>query len=213
MVAMAVSALCTTVASWGALLTIDNPSFEADPLPNGIEQSSVTDWLTTGDAGVRDPSSSDYGVVNPPFGENIAFAKIGAGPTTASLEQTLTDTLQGYAIYTLSVNVGDRIPTSPLLPAFSASLYAGATLLGSTSTPPPANSGFTNVVVTFGTLATHPALGQPLRIVLSADSGAEGAVVDFDLVTLDYLNLNNPEPSTVALLLLGGAILARRFRK
>jgi len=116
-------------------------------------------------------------------GNNIGYiAIIGAG--TVSLSQTLSATLQNNATYTLSAVIG--IAINPVAYNYSLQLWAGSTMLASTSKLeglPNDSSGTDSVSYSSG--GNNPEAGQPLKIVVSA-TGVKGVTTGafFDEVAL-----------------------------
>ena len=112
---------------------------------------------------------------------------------TASLSQTLSQTLQSNTVYTLSPMVGRPIITTlnydgqnlPIEFNYALQLWAGSTMLASASNLGLANNSSGTDSVTYSSGLNNPLAGQPLMIVLSS-TGSDGAITeaDFDNVAL-----------------------------
>lgn len=136
-----------------------------------------------------------------------------SSPTVAYASQTLSASLQGMSIYTLSFDVQNNqryeIPA-----AFSARLYAGAALLAETSsTTPFLTSSWQPWSYDFEVSNDNLNIGSPLKIEFftQAKSYPAGTQrLDIDNVALSVQQV--PEPATLVLLLIAGIslVLLRR---
>ena len=168
----------------GAVIEIQNPSFEEQWLQDGAWASGgITGWtLSAGvSAGVQNPvdgmfSGTSGAGPGMPDGEMSAWMN-----TSGYISQTLAETLKSGRNYKLTVMVGDRKDTT--VGAYSVQLYAGTTLLGATN-PPTVNDGWVTATVSYMSFAEDASLGQPLRIVLAKPSYVGGDQVNFDKVQL-----------------------------
>lgn len=108
----------------GALLIVNNPSFEAPAIAAGTFDTSAppVGWSTYGyvdvfagrDVGVLDPATTTLYSDPVPDGDNVAVVfLLTGGPTESGLQQTLADTLQTGMTYTLNVHVGNISPPAP----------------------------------------------------------------------------------------------------
>lgn len=150
----------------------------------------------------------------------IAFNFSGSGGGGEyGLTQTLSATLQANTQYTLSALVGNIASGRDVagnyynlngFPGYRIDLMAGSTVLSTMQTVNPgaiAEGTFAAVEYQYTTGASDPLLGQALTIRLvnlnNVDGSAPGAdlEVDFDQIALDATAV--PEPSAVALLLMG----------
>jgi hypothetical protein len=133
-----------------------------------------------------------------------------------SISQTLSATLQANTTYTLTVGVGAR-NGSYSFNAFGGALielYAGTTLIGSTTYTTQTVGTFTDDTLTIDSSGVNPDLiGQALQIQLhTAASGS----TDFDSVSLDAMSDGAsvvPEPSSLILIataMAAGLTVARR---
>lgn len=123
--------------------------------------------------------------------------------------QTLTDTLASGLLYTLQVEVGSRAD-SIFINNYAVSLEAGANVLASVTSPTPANGAFTSITLQYSSTAASPGLGQALAIRLSHTGPVNSSAALLDNVRLDASASNPvPEPSSLALLGLGLAVIAR----
>lgn len=189
------------------LLTVINPSFESQSLAvNAFTVGTLTGWSAPGVQGAFRPGPTIY-TAGIPDGNNVAFSHTGGG----TISQILSDVLTANTLYTLSVNVGDRLDLT--FSGYSINLLAGSTVLASTSTPVPLNGRFATATVQFQTLATHANLGALLQIQLITTPGGQ---VNYDNVRLDGTAVAAvPEPASIAMWSLGalGMMFARRKRQ
>jgi HpiC1 cyclase len=164
-------------AAHAIAVPIANPGFETDALSPGGIKNTITDWDTSpgGGDGVYRPPTSDYpgGV---PEGQNVAYAN---GPGNR-VRQVLTGTsLQASTTYVLQVKVGwnNHDPFA----GYIVQLRAGGVVLAQdNSSLTPAQGTFVTSTVKFTASETHPQLGTPLEIFLSAP----GIQANFDDVRL-----------------------------
>ena len=154
------------------VINVGDPSFEIGGSSQGDGKPIVSPWV---------PGAS-WGYVDGTVAVGGLLATNGAWyvycNANSSTSQTLADTLQPNTTYTLSVDVGRRSDLG--MPGYSISLYAGPTLLASTSGA--GNSfpaGWTTAVATY-TTSSSVTSGQALKIVL----GGSGVQTEFDNVRL-----------------------------
>src|SRR5690606_3618032 len=142
-----------------ALVTVFNPSFEQDLQADGVHTPGLlSGWTIENNAGVWNPMTTHY-PGEAPDGENVAYANTG------TIKQVLSATLQANMLYTLNVQVGNRLDSG--FPGYSVGLYAGGMLLAEDANSlSPADGTFELSTVTFATGASHLQIGQPLEIRL-----------------------------------------------
>jgi len=211
-----------------AALVITNPSFETPNTANGTfsgnSATGPSGWgwsvYNTGPTnsnrffGVWDVTGTTSFVAIP-HGQQVGVVFLDdALSLEAGLRQTLGDTLQLTTEYTLSVGVGNFAPPGPWnftgFPGYRVELLAGSTVLAmDNNTLSPGEGIFQTSTVTFTTGASHPNSGQALAIRLVSLNGP-GVEVNFDNVTLNAVTV--PEPTSLALLSLGG-LIALMFRR
>ena len=212
----------TTLASQGASIAITNFSFETDNAggDNLFTTTAPTGWtdLGGGTKGTMNPGSSFYSDAdaddgNPSGGtlgdmdDNQVFFNVNGGN---GISQTLADSIVVGNTYTMTVAVGDRDAGSrATFSGYDIRLLAGGSLVASTSsTVSPGDGTFTDVSFSYTAEAGDSGL---LGIELRETNGGGGKAVDFDNVRLSFTAV--PEPSSTALLSLGGlALMLRRKR-
>jgi hypothetical protein len=194
-------------------ILITNSSFE-DPATTRAGTDSIPGWAESDASfyasGIWAPSapSGDYSAI--PDGSQVAFI------TRGSISQTLAAPLTASIRYDLFVDVG-RSALDPL-PAtlYSVQLYAGSTLLAETTPTTPTAGSFALASLSYTASAGDPLLGQLLAVRLVHATAPATSDVNFDNVRLESTVLPGiPEPSTLALFMLGSLALlvrARRFR-
>jgi hypothetical protein len=191
--------LLATESALAGQITIGDPSFEGVALaPGGFTSGTyaANSWNSNANAGIFRPTAASYpsGV---PDGVNIGYSS-----SAAVIDQVLTATLTANTVYTLSVDVGNRLDT-PHNDGYTIQLLAGGTVLnGTTNFPNPTQGNFVVATDSYTTGAADPLLGQPLEIkLISAATGQ----TSFDNVLLDASPVNVPEPTTLALFAIGAA--------
>ena len=199
------AALAIQHVASASLVTVLNPSFELPDQANGDSTSAITSWVhTAGSSGVFDPN----GQITPTHLNQVAYVNAGA-----VISQVLTATLDANTLYTLLVDVGDRIDTT--FGGYVINLYAGTTLLASDPGLLTPDGGFLTSTIVYSSLLADPLdIGEALRIELR-DGSASGTQTNFDNVRLDATVI--PELSSAAiwsvLALTVGAGAKRRWRK
>jgi len=154
------------------VINVGDPSFEIGGSSQGDGKPIVSPWVPGASWGYVD-GNLNTGGLSATDGRWHVYCN-----ASSSISQTLTDTLQPNTVYTLSVDVGRR--NDLYMPGYSISLYAGPTLLASTSGA--GNSfpaGWTTAVATY-TTSSSVTSGQALKIVL----GGSGVQTEFDNVRL-----------------------------
>jgi hypothetical protein len=188
MAALAVAMIGLPIQIQATAITILNDSFEA-PV-TGTTFTPPDNWnVFGGGAGVWNINDFPAGfwTVSAPDGKQIAFVSSAPHPgSPAGLSQVLSDSLVANTLYHLSGFVGHPIGfdtsdgTATGAPTiYTASLYAGGILLGSTSGTGPSGS-FTTFNLFFD--STGSALvGQALEVRLESNQAQTG----FDKIALD----------------------------
>ena len=203
-------------------LDVANFSFEADNVgsDNGFNTTTPTGWTNLGGGakGTMNPGSDFYSDAdavdaNPSGGtlgdmdDNQVFFTLNNG----GISQTLADSIVVGNTYTMTVAVGNRDVGSRLgFSGYDIRLLAGGVLVESTSsTINPGDGTFTDVSFSYTAEAGDSGL---LSIELWEINGGSGKSVEFDNVRLSFAAFV-PEPSSTALLGLGGlALILRRKR-
>lgn len=200
-------------------------------------------WTVYDPLGIVNQATDAVGLIRPlpgqdffpggvPEGNNAALIYLaGAVDAEVGLEQTLATTLTAATRYTLTVQVGNIASGTSLpgssdggnvfynldgFPGYRIDFMAGNTVLASDDnslggTIPEGE--WRLATVTFETGASHPLLGEALRIRLvnldlSGSQASPNIEVDFDDVQLRAVAV--PEPSTFALCLVGSVWFAQR---
>ena len=181
-------------------------------------------WIITGGQGTGWTIASQFtgGI---PDGDIYAYTN-----TAGNLSQTLAATLQADTDYTLTVATGWRADLPglgfPVYPGYGIEIYAGATLIASDYSTElggtgagPAGDSWKDVTATYTYDPGDAGLvGQALEIrLLGGPNGIDpnfptlAVQTNYDNVRLDATAV--PEPSSAALLGLGGLALILRRRK
>ena len=169
------------------LLTVVNPSFEAQILSDGgFSVGSPTGWTATNFTGIFNPATAHF-PGEAPDGFNTAFSNGG------DISQTLNSAVTENTAYTLLVEVGNRLDLP--FPLYRVQLLADGVLLAEDNNSlSPGNGEFLTSTVEFEALAGNPSLGGTLEIRLRGT----GTQTNFDNVRLDATTI--PEPSALSLL-------------
>lgn len=208
----------STAAAIAGPLTIANPGFDADPLPDGgftcSGTSGFTSWNSFGNGcgtGLFNPSSSAYPGGLAPSGNNVVYENGISG-----YWQSLSDTYQLGQTVTFSLLVGQRLDAS--YAGYVLQLYAGNTPVGaplatiSNFVTPPTAGTFVPVSISF--FVTNPTLvGQ--RIIVAFSGSTLGIQTNFDNASGNSTS-SVPEPGTYALIgaaLIPIAALRRKRRR
>jgi len=195
--------LASALASQAATVVINNHSFENGtnlPPVDGWNGNDPEGWTTTGNVGLQDVTSTAPAGID---GHVVVFIQTG------ELLQDITASISGG-----SISVGDvftltlAATNQNSLPTFDFDIQntSGTSLIGGpvTSSPDaPTGDIYADIVVT-GTVDTASS-----DIVLSI--GSSGGQIRVDNARLDIVPV--PEPSSAALLGLGGIALILRRRK
>ncbi len=147
-------------------IEIANSSFETTSHSDGNWTTGVPDWTTSGFVGDQNPSSGelDESAVD---GVNVAFLYNNGN----SLSQTLSQTYQDGETYTFEMDVGDA--TYAGSSNYTINIYAGSTLIGTTSGSTGDSDTLTTVSVSTNGYSDPSLNGQPIRIEIVKDSGGE----------------------------------------
>jgi len=156
-------------------ISINNPSFENDTIPNSPGHIDTTDQWTDFDG-----AAVNNGVLTARAGSDLA-GKLAATPDLADndqnywsnstdLYQALSSTLQANTTYTLVADLGDRndaaFPSAELRLGYGATPGVNLLTAGSVVNPTPPNGGWALWRSTFTTGVAPAGLGQPLRVEL-----------------------------------------------
>ena len=206
-------------------LAVVNASFED---PAGIPGNNVgqvdppSDWEMFGRV-VRfypeAPIATAYNTFDvlsiPGQGDVVAATQNGANATGSGLYQTLTDTYVEGVEYTFSLWVGGSYEspggtqTIGFTTGSGATDLSGSLLASSNVTFPDAGNNWVQNVLSY--TATAADAGQNIRIILGTTTANGSQTFDLAAVSSDAAVV--PEPSTLALLGLGGLIAFCRYRK
>jgi hypothetical protein len=192
-------------------LAVTNPGFETDAATRiGQQNGAPPGWTSTGVFGTMNPGTLGYydetnaNYVSNNHGTLVAFAQGGA-----SLSQTLTDVYTPNTTYVFSILAGDSYENAS--GNYSIALLNGVTTLASYSNAFPTAYTTETGSVTYTTGAAGAELGNPITLLISADTGAT-KTFDNVVVTADAGGTAVPEPASLSLLALGGAAMLRRRR-
>ena len=215
------STACATGTS-AVPVAVSNSSFESHAgVPGGtvgFANVPIDDWTTFGTVLVfspEDPGATFYNpqdvLILPGQGDWLAGTQSGlsnAGAGGSGLYQTLAETYVEGVEYTFSLWVGGSYEspggTNTIGFATTAEDLNGPLLASNSVAFPAAGPNWVQNSVSY--TATAADAGQNIRIILGT-TDANGSQT-FDLTEVDAV----PEPSSLALLALGGLLAARRRR-
>ncbi len=206
-VALILVALSVTASATADMIPVLNPSFDDQVFASpGDYTGFITDWVTSGNAGVLWPTAAEF-PAGAPEGRNVAGA--GEITTPGSISQILSTTLEADTTYTLKVDVGERLDY-PFFASYTVALIANGITLASDSSLRPSPGAFLTDVIQYSSGADPSQLGQNLEILLSSPAGGQAS---FDDIRLDASAV--PEPGSTGLMISGGLGLAclRRCRR
>ena len=193
----------STTAAFANPLTVVNPGFDADVLPDGGFTCSgtvgFTGWNSFGfgcGTGLFNPSTSAYAGGLAPTNGNVVYENGVAG-----YWQALTSTYQMGQTVTFSLLVGQRLDAS--YAGYTLQLFAGnpfgAPLATISNGPAPGVGAFVPASLSY--TVTNPSLvGQ--QIIVAFKGGTLGTQTNFDNVSVES---SVPEPGTYALI--GAALI------
>lgn len=214
--------LCFAVSASAVPISIVNPSFEMQPLADGVANTgNAAGWTESpagGSLGWYNPNQTSYthadivdtnpsgGTLGDMDGKNAAYNISDGG----SLSQILTTSVLVGWDYTLTVAVGDRdAGPRPDFGGYRIDLLDGDSVIATTGNvlASPGNGTFTDVSLFYTAQAGDAGLLE-IRLTAIGLAGSTHAT-DFDNVRLDAI----PEPGTAMLVLLGLSGLALRRRR
>lgn len=202
-----------------ASVVVPNFSFEEDIAPpGGVMKFVPSGWLSFNQKGGEDIGSqnalaANYPVNNPmewpAEGNQFAYVNMFANNAEGGGIFTDVGSLMPNTQYTLTVAIGSRADrlNSPGIISLVNGFDNTGTLLATGGGLPETQGTWMDYSITFTTGAE---VSDNLIIVLSV-LGAETIQADFDNVRLEATAV--PEPSTIALCLLGGLGAARMIRR
>jgi hypothetical protein len=189
--AVALLALGLPAQVQGYTITINNASFE-NPATATTNNNPPTGWTEagTGGTGVWNINALPAGfwTVPAPDGNQVAFLSDAPQPGSSSSLSQVVANVEADTRYSLTGYVGHPINNQTV---YTASLYAGAFLVGSTGGVAPLGS-FAQFNVVYDSSLTPFFVGLPLRIQLESA---------FAQTTFDALNLQAPDGGLTVLLL------------
>jgi hypothetical protein len=176
-----------TVAVTGAVavpVAVDNFSFETPALADGAWTPNIPSWTQIdGTSGLFNPTTAQF-PAGVPDGDNSAYINGGTiGQTIAS------ETLLADAVYTLSVDVGDRADKA--FPGYEIQLVVDGVVRSSAdeTSASPADGAFATATASFATTAADA--GRPLEIRLLTP----GEQPNFDNVRLVWSPCGETPPA------------------
>lgn len=210
-------------AATGAYSQLVNPSLLSPAVGGTLPNWTVASNSAQSAAGGYAPSPGGINWGSTWWsGNNIAYLQAQGSSATVSISQVLGANLLNDTTYTLSALIGNRSFGVGL--NYSMQLFAGSTLLASSSALvlPDNSSGSDSLVFNSG--ANNANAGQALMIRFSTSGSSTSTFLEafFDNVALDAVTANTgggannpvPEPSSIALTMLGGlGLLAARAQR
>jgi hypothetical protein len=192
-------ALGLSASATATLLPINNASFEDPVVADGQQNGggyAVPGWVE-----LDEQYAWAFDIFNPDVVTIPAEAHSGQSvlmsmayrPATQYVEQQLAATLQPNTRYTLSAWVADPDAKSPLNNV-RLMLYAGTSLLGSTTVQPVGADVWTSGSLVLDTGASHPEAGHPLKVRLMWGDHASYRIL-VDDVALDATSLATNLPT------------------
>jgi hypothetical protein len=178
-------------------------SFESPDEYQGGAGTAYGNVVATGWSGAP-INTNGAGDINTPYGNQVAWTNDSTGTGGPLSDAFLIGNLQ-VGTYTLTFNVSARVGSATYIGA----LLAGGDVIGQTVATAVNNTDMSHfsTPIVVNVTAVHANLGQDIQIRLSATD----IQPQFDNVNLDFVAV--PEPSTTALLGLGGLALILRRRK
>lgn len=213
----ALAGLCSLLVIGGAQaapVAITNAGFESPALGDGGFTATIDGWVASGGAGrgVFNPNTSQ--LVAPTEGLQVGYIDPD-GHGTASITQTLAETVAAGATYVLEADFAFRKNFSDPSPSFVftlALLAGGSTVASYTGSVAEGfrNTAFQTATALFTAPANGAVLGTALGVRISAN-GPFASQITFDNVRINAAPV--PLPPTILLLAPGLALLARRARR
>ncbi|WP_127561718.1 choice-of-anchor L domain-containing protein [Nioella ostreopsis] len=165
-------------------LNINNQSFEQTAHSDGQYSQGIPGWTVSvsgsGQAGDYNPTSSEIntGTVD---GTDVAWIYHGGGSNSVAISQTLSETYTAGDTYSFSADVGDGAYSGSGDVPYQINIYAGTTLIGSTSGSTGNINALTNVTV--DSTVVDPSLnGQTISIEIVQPPSASGGELLIDNV-------------------------------
>ena len=193
--------LGSAVASQATVLALTNADFETNPSPdNAWSNDDPSGWTAT-NAGIQDRDDT-VGVIN-----TVVFLQGGS----SLIQEISADPVLGGAIvvgdvFNFSI-LASNTNASPTV-GFDIQNTAGDSLIGGFQDAAILTDSFSTIPIS-GTVDTASA--SVFLVIRQNEGGAASSQALLDDVTLDYTPV--PEPSSAALLGLGGLALILRRRK
>ena len=207
--AMAAMSLAVAGKASAATVNIINPSFQLPTL--GEDKWTPINGTDVG----WSLSSAAGGVYNPPAGkftQLLAADEQVAWSNGAIISQVLSETLKSNTVYTLQIDIGDRLDVNNSGNQYYVKLFAGSTELASIDEGdfPYVDGYFVPATLQYTSGGTVTS-GQALRI----DLWSNGVQTNFDNVRLDATVVPLPAAAWAGVALMGalGAARARRSMK
>lgn len=214
-------------AAHAASLSIVNSDFETDGfgsdnhsrfpgvIPTGWSTST---GLTGNFYGYYNPDDAGYigtdgsGTTGTMDGPNVFY--FGSAVTGEGIYQVLSDNFEADTDYDLTVALGARDGGLAFTASLTMNLYAGSTLLATSTVRNTASDGsFSDFTLNYTYNGADAGLvGQSLKIEFLEDDTVATGEVDIDNVRLTSSITSVPEASTSLLALGGAAVLLRRRR-
>jgi hypothetical protein len=214
-------------AAHAATLSIDNHDFETGgfssddftsfpgEIPTGWSSST---GLTGNFYGYYNPDDAGYigtdgsGTAGTMAGPNVFY--FGSAVTGEGIYQVLSDTFEADTDYDLTVALGARDGGLAFTASLTMNLYAGSTLLATSTVRNTASDGsFSDFTLNYTYNGADAGLvGQNLKIEFLEDDSIATGEVDIDNVRLTSNITSVPEASTSLMALGGAAVLLRRRR-
>lgn len=163
-------------------LNIDNQSFEQTAHSNGQYSQGIPGWSISvtgsGQAGDYNPTSSetDTGTVD---GTDVAWIYQGGGSNSVAISQTLSETYAAGDTYSFSADVGDGTYSYSGDVPYQINIYAGTTLIGTTSGTTGDINALTTVTVE-STVEDASLNGQAITIEIVQPPSASGGELLID---------------------------------
>ena len=149
-------------------ITIDNYSFEDNVLADGVFTYTLADWTQTGDAfgtGEWNPEAADMDESSL-TGDNLAWLYYDGD----TISQTFTQTYLDGETYDFTFDIGD---TTEGASNYTVNIYAGATLIGSTSGTTDGTGSLSGASVSSNGYSDDLLDGQSISLEFVINSGGE----------------------------------------